>query len=216
MLALLIDAENLSPVHSTVIVSWARLHGNLAVIRLFGDFSRNRLADWLEFASARGLEVVSQPNGGARKNSTDIALTIGAMDLLNEGVIRTFVLASNDRDFIPLALRLRRSGRQVLVATEKLDSRIADVCHDVLELRREAAPAQVAPPLPPIVAAYRKVADGKQQIPLAALGSLLRKHEPAVVPAGAGKLRKVLRESGWFDETGEGSALTIVLRRRVA
>jgi hypothetical protein len=190
----------------------------LAVIRLFGDFSGGRLSEWAEFARGQGVEIVSQPNGGAGKNSADIALTIGAMDLLYEGVAGTFVLASNDRDFVPLALRLRRSGRRVLLATEKADSRVEAVCHEVLELRREVAPA----PKPtkvvvaPIVAAYQKVADGKEQMPLAVLGALLRKHAPAVVPAGAGKVRKALRDSGWFDESGEGNTLTVVLRRRVA
>lgn len=188
----------------------------MAVIRLFGDFSGGRLSDWAEFARAQGVEIVSQPNGGAGKNSADIALTIGAMDLLHEGVAGTFVLASNDRDFVPLALRLRRSGRRVLLATEKVDSRVEAVCHEVLELRREAAPAPKPPVVPPIVAAYRKVAEGKEQMPLAVLGALLRKHAPAVVPAGAGQVRKALRDSGWFDESGEGNALTIVLRSRVA
>jgi hypothetical protein len=187
----------------------------LAVIRLFGDFSGGRLAEWAEFSRARGLEVVSQPNGGAGKNSTDIALTIGAMDLLHEGIVRTFVLASSDRDFIPLALRLRRSGRRVLIATERVDSRIDGICHEVLKLHCEVAPAP-KPQVPPIVAAYRKVAEGKDQMPLAALGALLRKHTPAVAPAGAGKIRKALRESEWFDERGEGNALMIVLRRRGA
>ena len=213
MLALLIDAENLRAGHSAAIVAWARSHGDLAVIRLFGDFSGGRLSEWAEFARGQGVEIVSQPNGGAGKNSADIALTIGAMDLLYEGVAGTFVLASNDRDFVPLALRLRRSGRRVLLATEKVDSRVEAVCHEVLELQREIAHK---PTVPPIVAAYQQVAGGKAQMPLAELGSLLRKHAPAVVPAGAGKVRKALRDSGWFDESGEGNALTIVLRRRVA
>src|SRR5690606_17542825 len=121
------------------------------LIRIFGDFGAGRCAEWCELARARGFELTFQPNGGARKNSTDIALAIHAMDLLHEGVVRVFCLASSDRDFVPLATRLRRSGRKVLIAGAGLDARMVGACDDYLEMRPPV-------PEPPLVAAFRQVA----------------------------------------------------------
>jgi hypothetical protein len=202
MIAVLIDADNLPADQAGRILDWCRSKDELLAVRLFGNFAGNRSAQWCEVARLRGLELIFQPNGGAGKNSTDIALTIHAMDLLQEGVATGFCIASNDRDFVPLATRLRRSGRKVFGVGEKLDDRLKSVCHDFLEMRD----------VPPIVAAYRKVARNNSRMPLSQLAQLLRAHEPQVVPSGAGKLRKTLLESGWLAEEGSGPALTIVLR----
>jgi hypothetical protein len=48
-----------------------------------------------------------------RKNSTDSALIIDAMDLLYSGNVDAFALVSSDSDFTSLAIRLRGSGRTV-------------------------------------------------------------------------------------------------------
>ena len=40
------------------------------------------------------------------KNATDIAMVIGAMDLLHDRSVEAFALVSSDADFTPLAMRL--------------------------------------------------------------------------------------------------------------
>lgn len=211
MLAVLVDADNLSATHAEQILDWAVTRCPHPIVRLFGDFSAGRGRDWADLALRRGYAIRFQPNGGTGKNSTDIALAIDAMDLLHEGVVTTFCLASNDRDFVPLAIRLNDSGRKVVIAAQNPGERMRRVSDEVLEL-----PAASKPPanvvVPPIVLAYRRVAEGKDRMTLSALGHLLRKHEPGVLPPGK-KVRTVFRESGWFEEQGEGHALMIVLRR---
>lgn len=123
-LAVLIDADNMPAEHAPEVMRRARLWGDVSIVRLFGDFSGNRLADWRELAHNNGYETVLQLNGGKGKNSTDIALTIHAMDLLHDGAVDCFCLASNDRDFLPLAARLRGAGKRVYAVCTKLDQRM--------------------------------------------------------------------------------------------
>ena len=50
------------------------------------------------------------------KNTTDIAMVIGAMDLLHNNMYDALVLVSSDSDFTPLAIRLRESGLYIIGA----------------------------------------------------------------------------------------------------
>lgn len=112
-LAVLIDAENIaSDLFPWLDQQFSGL-GDPIVRCLFGDFSANRLGSWLAHAQVYGLQPVLQLNGGKGKNSTDIALAIHAMDLLHSGSVGGICLVSSDRDFAPLALRLRAGGLRV-------------------------------------------------------------------------------------------------------
>jgi hypothetical protein len=133
-LAVLIDAENIEVEHCTAVVTAAQAVGDLNVIRLYGDFTEQRLSGWLEMARARGYQISLQLNGGKGKNSTDISLTIDAMDILNGGCIDAFVLVSDDRDFVPLARRLRSAGKRVYAICKTADERLSAICSDVVEL----------------------------------------------------------------------------------
>lgn len=215
VIALLIDADNLSAKLAATILDWCRSKGPILAVRVFGSFEANRNADWCEIARDCGFELVFQPNGGTGKNSTDIALTIHAMDLLQEAVVTAFCLASNDRDFVPLATRLRRSGRRVFAVGERLDDRVKSNCHDFLQIATAPKPVKL-PDVPPIVAAFRQVAKNSSSMPLGQLAQLLRAHAPHIVPTGAGRLRRSLNASGWFEEEGEGNALVIRLKRSAA
>jgi hypothetical protein len=204
LIAVLIDADNLSADLAARIIDWCRSRGTLLGVQVFGNFAGNCNAEWAETSREQGFDIVFQPNGGTGKNSTDIALVIRAMDLMHEGIATGFCIASNDRDFVPLASRLRRAGRRVYGVGQALDDRLKANCHDFLELRE----------IPPIVAAFLDISGGKSRMALAEVGSLLHKHAPEIVPTGAGKLRKSLRDSGWFNEEGTGSALAIVLKQK--
>ena len=218
MIAVLIDADNLPADMSNRILDWARAQGPLLAVRVFGDFGQNRNAGWCDVARRQGLELVFQPNGGTGKNSTDVVLAIEAMDLLQESVATGFCLASSDRDFVPLATRLRRAGRRVYVVGKALDNRMKLVCHGFLELAGTKPPSSVisSPTIeePSIVATFRRIAEGRDYIALGEFGKALRRHTPQDVPAG--KLRKTLKNSGWFEERGSGNSLTIDLKRNRA
>ena len=60
---------------------------------------------------------ISEGRQAPGRNATDIALAIDAIDLLHERAIDTFCIVSNDRDYEPLAARLRKSGRRAVLMT---------------------------------------------------------------------------------------------------
>ena len=68
----------------------------------------------MDCARQHGIDLVMQPGLGKGKNSADIRLTIEAMDLVYRGQPDAIALISRDRDFTPLAFRLRESGLSVV------------------------------------------------------------------------------------------------------
>jgi hypothetical protein len=76
-----------------------------------------------------GVQPVLQLSGGKGKNSADIAMTIGAMDLMQAGSADAICLVSSDRDFIPLAQRLRGTRLKVFgIGLAASDNLLADSC----------------------------------------------------------------------------------------
>ena len=226
-LALLIDAENIAAAHWPRIDTECRALGRLTVQRLFGDFTEVRLSGWLEIGRSYGLEAVMQLNGGRGKNSADIALTIQAMDLLHGGAVDGFCLVSSDRDFLPLATRLIGAGKAVHVLCRAADERLRMGLNSVIELGTlpsAVAVAQPSPPAvvtpakpkdPPLVAAFRKIANGATEMPFGEAVKLLRELDPTLVaPPGSGKVMRSVLETGYFDRIDEGPSSRIVLKRR--
>lgn len=83
---------------------------------------RRAYADWTRFAPAtqrlhdKGVELIDvPPSTRAGKNGADVRLVVDALELcyLREH-IDTFVLASGDSDFVPLANKLRENDRTVI------------------------------------------------------------------------------------------------------
>lgn len=112
-LALLIDAENIPPKSLAQMLQEISGLGELVVRYCYGDFERPQLERWTRAAAQHGLEIRHQPAPEQRRNSSDIRMTIEAMDLLHTGDIDAFCLATGDGDFTPLAMRIRQEGLEV-------------------------------------------------------------------------------------------------------
>ena len=117
-IAILIDAENVDPSFANQIFSYARSLGEVTVREIYGaGIALNEWADPI-------LEDTIHTNFTLRpnrfKNSSDIALTIGAMELLaasrtsENKKIDAVIIASSDSDFSPLAFHLRAAGIDVI------------------------------------------------------------------------------------------------------
>lgn len=83
-------------------------------------------ADWSTLKTPReqlfelGVEpvlVLKSTSGG--KNSSDIRLTIDAVELMFQTTVDTFVVVSSDKDFVPLITKLRSAGKIVIGAGRK-------------------------------------------------------------------------------------------------
>jgi hypothetical protein len=110
-LAVLIDAENISSALFEPMRTTIEAIGNPIVWQLHGDFFSWPHPGWQEVAQREGVELRHQFRGG--KNSTDIAMTIAAMDLLHAGKVKGFCIASSDSDFGPLVRRLKADAAPV-------------------------------------------------------------------------------------------------------
>jgi uncharacterized LabA/DUF88 family protein len=117
---------------------------------------RRAYADWTRFAAAtkrlhdKGVELVDvPPSTQAGKNGADVRLIIDALELcyLREH-IDTFVIASGDSDFCPLAYKLRETDRTVIgMAVKDATSPLfVKACDEFVYLRPGGARKRAEPP----------------------------------------------------------------------
>jgi uncharacterized LabA/DUF88 family protein len=111
---------------------------------------RRAYADWTRFSTATqrlhdvGVELVDvPPSTRAGKNGADVRLVIDALELayLREH-IDTFVIASGDSDFCPLAYKLRENDRTVvgMAVKESTSPLFVKACDEFIYLRTASRP----------------------------------------------------------------------------
>ena len=113
-LAILIDADNISPKYVKVILDEAASFGVAACKRIYGDWSDARLKSWKDALLNNSIIPIQQYSYTTGKNATDSAMIIDAMDLLYGGNLDGFCIVSSDSDFTRLAARLREAGKLVI------------------------------------------------------------------------------------------------------
>ena len=113
LLAVLIDADNVSPKPIKEMLEEIANYGNPIYKRIYGDWSSVHLKGWRDVLNEHAIIPVQQFAYTTGKNSTDSALIIDAMDLLHGGLVDGFVLISSDSDFTKLATRLREGRKKV-------------------------------------------------------------------------------------------------------
>jgi NYN domain/OST-HTH/LOTUS domain len=114
-IALLIDVENISHTHlPAIMAAIEELSGDVCVRRMYGDFTSTLLSGWRQQAAVYALMPVTRFHfSPLRKNVSDFALIIDAMDLLHDDAIDIFCIVSGDGDFLELTIRIRSSGLRV-------------------------------------------------------------------------------------------------------
>ena len=113
-LAVLIDADNISPKYVKVILDEAASFGVAACKRIYGDWSDARLKSWKDVLLNNSIIPIQQYSYTTGKNATDSAMIIDAMDILYTGNVDGFCIVSSDGDFTRLAIRLKESGMDVI------------------------------------------------------------------------------------------------------
>ena len=113
-LAVLIDADNISPKYVKVILDEAASFGVAAAKRIYGDWSDPRLKSWKDALLNNSIIPMQQYSYTTGKNATDSAMIIDAMDLLYSGNLDGFSIVSSYSDFTRLAARLREAGKLVI------------------------------------------------------------------------------------------------------
>ena len=140
LIALLIDADNVSAKYIKPILDELSKYGNVTYKRIYGDWTRSNSASWKEELLQNSITPIQQFSYTHGKNATDSAMIIDAMDMLYTSELEGFCLVSSDSDFTKLASRLRESGKLVIgMGEDKTPSPFRKACDifTVLELLLE-------------------------------------------------------------------------------
>lgn len=114
VIALMIDAENISPKYIEIILDEVSLSGTPAYKRIYGDWTSPDMAGWKKVLLENSLTPIQQFSYTQGKNASDSAMIIDAMDVLYTKNVDGFCLVSSDSDFTRLASRLRESRMFVI------------------------------------------------------------------------------------------------------
>ncbi|SFR59113.1 OST-HTH/LOTUS domain-containing protein [Yoonia tamlensis] len=135
LLAVLIDGDNVPAKHATAIFEELASFGEAAVRRIYGDSTSSHLDGWRKLFSKYAIQPVDTPAYTARKNSSDMALAIDAMELFHTGRFNGFVIVSSDSDFTRLASKLREDGSDVYgIGDQNTNEAFRNACNRFLYL----------------------------------------------------------------------------------
>ena len=137
-IAILIDAENILPGHADQIFEHAASLGTIVRKEIYG--AAQALTTWVEPVLKYAIHPNLTIKASKGKNSSDIALVIGAMGMLLEGGFDTAIIASSDSDFSALSVQLRNSGIEVIgMGTEKANPLWHTACSSFVVLQPPAS-----------------------------------------------------------------------------
>lgn len=235
LLAVLVDADNVSPTRIGGVIAEIAKYGVASVKRVYGDWTKPNLRGWKDAASAHVIQPIQQFDNTTGKNATDSALIIDAMDLLYTGRFQGFCIVSSDSDFTRLASRIREEGVTVYGFGErKTPEAFRNACDqftylDVLD-EPHAAEAEAAPPtrIPAALlrgdatlaaglrAAVETASGDEGWANLGTVGQLMRKQHPDFDSRnwGYAKLSDLVRAIGLFAVEAEPGGVRLRNRKR--
>lgn len=202
--AVLVDCDNVDPRILDHALRFMAQFGRVVVRRGYGNHGTlgNR---WQTKLVELAFTPCLQYQFASGKNTADIALALDAMEMLFDEIVDTFCIVTSDSDFAHLCRKLRERGALVcIVGEEKSPSALRNASDHFSEWHPEAdAPAEPAiekrpvtdlgKPLPKrrplfVVNAVKMMASGSSddKITLSALGSYLRRTDPAFTPGAYG------------------------------
>ena len=119
IIALLIDSDNISSDYFSIILDELSQYGKVTYRRLYGDFTNPQANGWKQALLDYSIEQIQQVAFTKGKNATDSKMIIDAMDILYQGKVDCFCLATSDSDFTNLAMRFRNDTLVVIGAGEQ-------------------------------------------------------------------------------------------------
>jgi len=144
--ALFIDADNAPSCRIVDVLEELKKIGKLTICKAYGNWRSSYLDEWRSILHDHAIQPVQQFDLTKGKNSTDIAMTIDAMDVMYTKSVDVFCIMSSDCDFTPLAMRLRAEGKEVLGFGEKKTRKaFIKACSRFVTLKDVESPVVVAP-----------------------------------------------------------------------
>ena len=112
-IALLIDADNSPASKIDDILNELSAFGETSIRRAYGNWTKSELKGWADVLHDKAIRPIQLYDYSKRKNASDIALVIDAMELLYTDEPEAFGIVSSDSDFTPLVMHLREKGAAV-------------------------------------------------------------------------------------------------------
>ena len=135
VIALLIDAENVSPKYIKTIIDEVSMYGTPAYKRIYGDWTAPDMVSWKKMLLEHNLTPIQQFSYTQGKNASDSAMIIDAMDILYSGKVDGFCLVTSDSDFTKLAMRLREEQMYVIgMGESKTPLALTKACNKFIHL----------------------------------------------------------------------------------
>ena len=110
--AILFDAENFSWQLVNQAIALSAGFGK-SILRAYADFSKPHTKGWEKPALRYGIRTIHQFSYDSKNSSSDFLMMHDAFKLVHSGKIDTFVIVTNDSDFITPNQLLRQSGAYV-------------------------------------------------------------------------------------------------------
>ncbi|HYP82167.1 NYN domain-containing protein [Variovorax sp.] len=112
-IALIIDADNAPADKIDEVLTELSTLGVINVRRAYGNWTKGALSGWQDRLLEFAIRPVQQFDYSKRKNASDMAMTVDAMELLYNDRPDAFGIVSSDADFTPLVMHLRAKGAAV-------------------------------------------------------------------------------------------------------
>ncbi|WP_067586746.1 NYN domain-containing protein [Endozoicomonas ascidiicola] len=143
--AILFDAENISWQLAEQAIELSTPFGK-PILRAYADFSKGHTKGWEKPALIHGIRTIHQFSYDSKNSSSDFLMMHDAFKLVHSGKIDTFVIVTNDSDFITPIQLLRQSGAYVhgIGIKGKCASLLKESCN-TFDLMTEKSEAQVSP-----------------------------------------------------------------------
>ncbi len=132
-MVVLIDADNTQLSKMEAVMREISTYGRIVVKRAYGNWKKEVLKNWEDELKRLAIKAEQQFDYVVGKNATDMALVIGAVDLLHSNIYDAFVLVASDSDYTPLAIKLHESGVYVIgVGENKTPEAFRNACDDFI------------------------------------------------------------------------------------
>ncbi|WP_404300479.1 NYN domain-containing protein [Alicycliphilus denitrificans] len=167
-IALLIDADNAPAEKIDEILTELSTLGEINVRRAYGNWTKSGLGGWQQRLLEFAIRPIQQFDYSKRKNATDMAMTVDAMELLYSERPDAFGIVSSDADFTPLVMHLRAKGSAVYgFGAAQTPKPFVNACSRFLYLEslvsEEEAEAAAPPPPAAAKAEPARAATGKTE-----------------------------------------------------
>lgn len=111
--AVLIDGDGTSPHQADLVFDYSRSLGRVSSAQLHANFAALPTRAWSVPIRKHGITAVQHFRSKSGRNGADIALVVGALELLHRDEADVYVVVAADSDFSALAHRLRQAGAKV-------------------------------------------------------------------------------------------------------